>query len=139
MRIRTLLNKVHPLKSFVYTPCRFESRASGLVLVAMIKPRKNGKVICSGCSKQRKLYDRLDERRFGFIPLWNIPVFFEYRMRRVNFPECGVKVERVPWATGKSHTTKAFELFLARWARKLSWKETAESHHLHIRFIIFIG
>ena len=42
-------------------------------------------------------------------------------------PECGVKVERVPWATGKSQATKAFELFLARWARKLSWKETAES------------
>lgn len=127
VRIRTLLNKVHPLKSFVYARCRFELRAVDLVLVATIRPRKNGKVICSGCSKPRKLYDRLDTRRFGFIPLWNIPVYLEYRMRRVDCPECGVKVERVPWATGKSHATKAFELFLARWARKLSWKETAES------------
>jgi transposase len=46
-------------------------------------------------------------------------------MRRVNCPTCGVKVEKVPWADGKSHTTKAFELFLAQWARKLSWQETA--------------
>ena len=98
-----------------------------MVLVATIRPRKNGKVICSGCSKQRKLYDRLDERRFNFIPLWNIPVYLEYCMRRVNCPNCGVKVERVPWANGKSHATKVFQLFLARWARKLSWKETAES------------
>ncbi|MBN2163111.1 MAG: transposase family protein [Pontiellaceae bacterium] len=38
-----------------------------------------------------------------------------------------MKVEKVPWAEGKSHTTKAFQLFLARRAHKLSWKETAES------------
>ena len=48
-------------------------------------------------------------------------------MRRVDCPQCGVKVEAVPWAEGKKHTCKAFELFLAGWARKLSWKETAES------------
>lgn len=127
MRIETLLNKVHPLKSFVYAHCRFEMRGSGLVLVVTIEPRKNGKVICSGCSKPRKLYDHQNTRRFDFIPLWNIPVIFEYHMRRVDCLKCGVKIERIPWADGKSHTTKAFELFLARWARKLSWKETAES------------
>ena len=127
MRIQTLLNKVHPLKSFVYAHCRFELQAVDLVLVATIRPRKNGRVICSGCGKPRKLYDRLNTRRFGFIPLWNIPVYLEYRMRRVDCPECGIKVERVPWAAGKSHVTQAFELFLSHWARKLSWKETAES------------
>jgi len=111
----------------VYDACRLEMRNAGLVLVATIRPRKNGKVICSGCGKQRTLYDRLDERRFDFVPLWNIPVYLEYRMRRIDCPDCGVKVERVPWADGKSHATKVFQLFLARWARKLSWKETAES------------
>jgi len=33
----------------------------------------------------------------------------------------------VPWAEGKSPQTKAYQLFLARWARRLSWKETAEA------------
>lgn len=127
MRLQTILNKVHPLKSFVYTACRMEVRKADPVLVATIRPRKNGKAICSGCGKPCSLYDRLGERRFEFVPLWNIPVQLEYHMRRVDCPACGVKVERVPWASGKSHTTKAFELFLARWARKLSWKETAES------------
>lgn len=127
MRIETLLNKVHPLKSFVYAACRLELHTAGLLLVAAIRPRKNGKVLCSACGKPRPLYDRLEKRRFEFVPLWNIPVQLEYRMRRVECSECGVRVEKVPWADGKSHTTKAFQLFLARWARKLSWKETAES------------
>ena len=127
MRIQTLLNKVHPLKSFVYAACRFEERKGRSVLVATIKPRKNGTVICSGCAKSRRLYDHRGERRFDFVPLWNIPFYFEYHMRRVDCPKCGVKTERVPWADGKSHTTKSFQLFLAQWARKLSWKETARS------------
>jgi transposase len=127
VRIQTLLNHCHPLKSFVYASCRMELRKTGLVLVAKVRPRKNGKVLCSGCGNARPLYDRRDERHFDFVPLWNIPVYLEYRMRRVDCPECGVKVEKVPWADGKSHITKAYQLFLARWARKLSWKETAES------------
>jgi transposase len=54
-------------------------------------------------------------------------VFFLYRMRRVNCRTCGVVVEQVPWADGKHQLTRAYMLFLARWARKLSWKETAEA------------
>jgi hypothetical protein len=30
-----------------------------------------------------------------------------------------VRVEELPWATGKHHLTKAYMLFLAHWARKL--------------------
>lgn len=127
MRIETLLNKVHPFKSFVYAACRLEVRKRGLALVATIQPRRNGKIYCSGCGRACKGYDPLGIRTFDFVPLWNIPVEFEYRMRRVSCPDCGVRVEKVPWADGKAHTTKAFELFLAQWARKLSWKETARS------------
>ena len=36
-------------------------------------------------------------------------------------------VEAIPWSNGKSHLTKAYQIFLAKWARKLSWKETAEA------------
>src|ERR1700684_2596183 len=47
-------------------------------------------------------------------------------MRRVNCPRCAaVVVEEVPWADGKRQLTKVYMLFLARWARRLSWKETA--------------
>ena len=38
-------------------------------------------------------------------------------------------VEEVPWGLGKHSLTKVYMHFLAHWARKLSWKETAESFH----------
>jgi len=72
-------------------------------------------------------YDQLAERRFEFIPLWGFFVFLLYAMRRVDCRRCGVvAVEEVPWGDGKRTLTKAYMLFLARWARRLSWKETAE-------------
>ena len=47
-------------------------------------------------------------------------------MRRVDCHRCGaVAVEEVPWGDGKRTLSKAYMLFLARWARRLSWKETA--------------
>ena len=48
-------------------------------------------------------------------------------MRRVKCPNCGVRVEKVPWATGKHSLCDGFRLLLARWARKLSWDQTADS------------
>jgi len=127
VRIETLLNQCLPLKSFVYSNSRLDRGKNGMIIVAEIEPRKNGVVLCSCCSKKCATYDHLQTREFDFVPLWNIPVVFEYQMRRVDCPRCGVKVEKVPWAEGKSHTTAAMQLFLAQWARKLSWKETAES------------
>jgi transposase len=65
------------------------------------------------------LYDRLPERHWDFVPLWGIPVSFRYAPRRV---EC---VEHIPWSDGKRPLTTAMMGFLARWARRLSWRETA--------------
>ena len=73
-------------------------------------------------------YDQLAERRFELIHLWGFLVFLLYSMRRVDCRRCGVvAVEEVPWGDGKRTLTKAYMLFLARWARRLSWKETAEA------------
>jgi len=81
--------------------------------------------VCSGCGKKRPGYDTLAQRQFSFVPLWGMPVLLLYAMRRVECFRCGVTVEMVPWATGKSPTTHAFAWFLASWAKVLSWRETA--------------
>ncbi len=66
----------------------------------------------------------------SFIPLWGFFVFLLYAMRRVDCRRCGVvAVEEVPWGDGKRTLTRAYMLFLARWARRLSWKETAVLSH----------
>ena len=92
-----------------------------------VRPRKGPAAVCSRCHQPAPGYDQLPERRFEFIPLWGFFVFLLYAMRRVDCRRCGaVVVEEVPWGDGKRTLTKAYMLFLARWARRLSFfKETA--------------
>lgn len=128
MRIETLLNRVFWVKSFIYAGVSIQRIGRRDAIVVDIRARHNGLPACSRCGKAGPVYDHMpDHRQFEFIPLWNIPVYFHYTMRRVDCEECGVRVERVPWAEGKSPVTKPFALFLARWAKRLSWKETAAS------------
>ena len=96
MLLKTLLNHVEPIKGFVYdTP-----RKVGDHIEVGIRSRKRSKAYCSGCGQLARGYDHLAERLFQFVPLWGIPVFFRYAMRRVDCKDCGVKVECVPWAEG---------------------------------------
>ena len=78
---------------------------------------------CSGCGRRGPTYDRLEERRFEFVPLWGILVFLAYRMRRVDCKRCGVTVEMVPWCDGKNQLTTTYRWYLATWAKRLSWSE----------------
>jgi transposase len=123
MRIQTILNRVEKFKSFVYGDARLKKQADGLSLVIQVKPRKNSRVFCSGCGRPGLVYDRLQARRFQFVPLWGILVFLDYRMRRVNCKRCGVTVEMVPWSDGKNQLTTTYRWFLATWAKRLSWSE----------------
>ena len=130
MRIRTLLNRCHYLKSFVYVKEQLEVITGQEALVVEVEPRKNGQVICSGCGAAARGYDQGRQARlFSFVPVWGYPVYLRYVMRRVDCVDCGVKVEQLPWSTGKSPRTRAYEVFLARWARRLSWQEVARVFH----------
>ncbi len=80
---------------------------------------------CSQCRRPASGYDRLPERRWRFVPLWGIATWFRYAPRRVQCPEHGVVVEYLPWSDGKRPLTYALMGFLARWGRRLSWRETA--------------
>lgn len=128
MLIKTLLNQCHPLKRFVYGKIELTEVKGEASLLVFVEPRRNSKPICSGCGKPGPRYDRGsgEDRLFQFVPIWGFLVFLSYCMRRVDCKSCGVKVEDVPWAKGNSSQTKAYQLFLARWARRLSWKETAD-------------
>jgi len=80
---------------------------------------------CSACLRPAPGYDRLSERKWLFVPLWGIPTWFRYAPRRVQCGEHGVLVEHLPWSAGKRPITCAMMGFLARWGRRLSWRETA--------------
>ena len=124
MLLKTILNHIEKHSSFVYHRVRFaEGKADELEVE--VRARRGARAICSGCSRRGPTYDTLSQRRFQFVPLWGIPVFLLYSMRRVDCRRCGVRVESVPWAEGKRQTTVSFEWFLAIWARRLNWTEVA--------------
>jgi transposase len=123
MRIQTILNRVEKFKSFVYGDARLEEHEGGPALVVEIKPRKNSRPFCSGCGRRGRAYDRLEQRRCEFVPMWGVLVFFAYRMRRVDCKRCGVTIEMVPWCDGKNQLTTTYRWFLASWAKRLSWSE----------------
>jgi len=126
MDLLTILNRCHHFRGFVYQRARFGPDYRSIEVA--VRPRQGSTAVCSGCHQPAPGYDHLPERRFEFIPLWGFLVFFLYRMRRVHCRRChAVVVEEVPWGDGKHQLTKAYMLFLARWARRLSWKETAEA------------
>ena len=82
---------------------------------------------CSRCQLRAPGYDTLPERSWQFVPLWGLPTYFHYAPRRVKCATDGVVVEHIPWSDGKRPITCAMMGFLARWARRLSWQETART------------
>lgn len=129
MQLKTILNRVQKFKSFVYAQARWTGSESEPALEVRVLPRANGRALCSRCGAVAPGYDHLPTRRFEFVPLWGIAVFLLYAPRRVDCRCCGVCVEHLPWASGKHHLTQAYAWFLARWARRLSWKEVATVFH----------
>ena len=125
LQLITILNRCHRFPGFVYQQARFSSDHKCIEIA--VRPRKGSRAVCSRCHQPAPGYDQLSERRFEFIPFWGFLVFLLYSMRRVDCRRCeAVVVEEVPWGDGKRTLTRAYMLFLARWARRLSWKETAE-------------
>ena len=127
MQIKTILNRVQKYQSFIYTDIELKEQDNQLEMEIAIRPRGNSRPVCSQCGRKCTGYDTLPGRRFEFVPFWGILVFFVYAMRRVNCPDCGIKVERVPWSDGKRTVTNTYAWFLARWAKRLSWSQTAEA------------
>ena len=126
MRLKVILNRIekHPL--FVYEEVQWIETSTQPAIEIHIRARAASRPVCSRCSRQMAGYDSLPSRRFEYVPLWGIRVFFLYAMRRVACTRCGIVVETVPWAVGKHRLTRSYAWFLARWAQRLSWQEVAE-------------
>jgi len=128
MQLKTILNSVTDYKSFVFTKIwQADENSDSRWIGAEIVPRKNSPGVCPACGRRCPTYETAElPRWFEFVPLWNIPVWFAYRMRRVTCSEHGVVTEQVPWCEGKHTQTVEHRQFLANWSKRLSWKETAE-------------
>ena len=131
MQLKSLLRRVHPVKGFVYGTDKLVSdprQPNGARIEVPLRARRRSRGVCSGCGRRGPAYDTQPARRFDFVPLWGLAVALVYAPRRIGCPSCGVKVEWMPWSApgSKNPMTLALTVFLARWARRLSWKQVAE-------------
>lgn len=125
--LKSILNEVQPIKGFVYESVRYSEVRPDTIEVAVV-PRQGSLARCSRCGRACSGYDQAERPRvWQMPPLFKFAMVLIYLMRRVDCPDCGVVVEAVPWGTGKHGLCDGFRLFLAHWARKLSWEEVALS------------
>lgn len=126
MLLKTLLNRVEKFNRFVVQAVAEEYVGSRPAIVFRLRARARSRPICSGCGKPSAANGHQSLRYFQYVPLWGIPTYLAYAPRRVSCKQDGAVVEQLPWAEGKERLTKTFRVFLAQWARRLSWLETAQ-------------
>jgi len=114
VQLNTILNRVEPCKSLC-TEKPNGRKARG-------DQRSKWKFMPARMARQSARAAAAEDRAttgcrtaVGVRALVGIAVYFVYAMRRVGCPDCGVTVERVPWAEGKCHSTTSYRWFLARW------------------------
>ena len=129
LQVKTVLNAIQRFPGFVFRDIRLHRHRDGQprCIEITVQPHPAIAAKCSRCLKPAPGYDRLEQRSWLFVPLWGIVTWFLYAARRVHCPEHGVVVEHVPWSDGKRPVTIAMMCFLSRWARRLSWRETARA------------
>jgi transposase len=125
LEVKTLLNRIQRFVGFIYRSIRLRGSGGSQRIEVRIEPHQGMRGKCAACLAFCPGYDLLPERRWLFVPLWGIGVHFFYPPRRVECAAHGVGVEHIPWSQGKRPVTTAMMGFLARWARRLSWRETA--------------
>ena len=124
MLVEKLIRDTMELQGFRVKEVKMNSLRKGLEV--MLVPDKRFTPRCGVCGKKARYRDTRSPRRFRHVPLWGIGVELVYSPRRVICPNCdGVHVESMPWVSGKRRFTKALMLTIAKWARRLSWKDVS--------------
>jgi transposase len=131
LQVKTVLNAIQHFPGFVFQDIRLHCHRDGRAkqVEISIEPHEGIPAKCSRCLRPAPGYDRLPERSWLFPPLWGLKTFFLYAARRVECATHGVVIEQVPWSDGKRPVTIAMMCFISRWARRLSWRETARAFH----------
>jgi len=88
---------------------------------------------CGCCGRQvRRTKGRLRRREWRDLKIRQLPLVLAYTPRRVVCPDCGVRVEQVPWAQRWSRVTKTLTRAVAELARQTDLSTVA--HHFAVNW-----
>ena len=99
-------------------------------LVVTLGPDRRYAPRCGRCHEPAPSRDTRRIRHFRHVPIWGVAVALRYAPRRVSCSRCaGVRIESMPWVSGKQRMTRALVVTLATWARVLAWEQVARLFH----------
>ncbi len=115
MRVTTAFNRLLALPGARVIDVSFT--AEGVIVEVALRRRR---AACSCCGQLvQQVHDR-SPRRWRHLDLGAQRCFVEYRLRRVCCPDCGVRVEAVPWARAGARHTRDFEDLTAFLAQQMA-------------------
>ncbi len=76
MQPKAILNSIEKHKGFIYDGVAWDAASADKTLLIGVRPRQGSRGHCSGCAKRSRTYDTMKPRRFQFVPMWGIAVFF---------------------------------------------------------------
>jgi transposase len=101
-------------------------------LIAEIEAVEGRLPRCGHCGRAvRGTKGRLRRREWRDLKLRHVPLVIAYRPRRVVCPDCGVRVEKVPWADRWSRVTKSLARAVAELARRTDLSTVAEQYGIN--------
>jgi transposase len=115
MRVSTAFNRLLRVEG-----ARVESVAfagEGVVVGVRLRRRRR---VCSCCGQVVAVTHDTARRRWRHLDLGGTRCFLEASLRRVRCPDCGVRVEAVPFARPGARHTRAFEQLVAWLAQQLA-------------------
>ena len=125
MLLQTILNDCHGMAYFKYSAEKLDRENKRIEI--QLESKNSAKARCSLCQSRCPVYDHQKERWFKFVPLWGYEANITYKPRRVSCKNHGVIIEWMPWAIGKRPVCKSYALFLAKWAKLLSWSDVGRA------------
>jgi len=115
VRVTTAFNRLLALPGARVTDVLFGP--DGVTVCVRLARRRPA---CSGCGQVcRKVHDRAS-RRWRHLDLAGQRCHVKYQLRRVRCPDCGVRVEAVPFARPRARHTRDFEDMVAFLAQQMA-------------------
>jgi transposase len=115
MRVSTAFNRLLGLPGASVRAVRFD--VEGVVVTVALRRRRR---VCSGCGQLCRATHDTVRSRWRHLDLGAQRCYVICALRRVKCPDCGVRVEPVPWARPGSRFTRDFEDVIAFLAQQMA-------------------